>query len=330
MVSQRNIHHLLVLLNYGHFGRAAKALKISQPALTKSIQALEVDLGAPLLDRKRGALALTVFGEVVVERSKTLLTAEADLRREIKLLAGHEIGSLKIALGPYPSVTSGYAAVARLAGTHPKIGISVNVAAWRTVASLVSTRSVDLGIAEIGGLVENQQFETEPVAQPQARFFCCPDHPLSACPNASLSDLLKFPWVTTRIPARIAREMPSDLGAAGTIDPANGDFVPTVEVDVPMQLARFLIGSDALAIGSLTMMERELGSGEVAVVQTAGLGIKAGYGFIYLRNRSLAPATLAYMREVRAVESELAELEKALEAAYLSSRERTASPVNRP
>ena len=330
MLSKRNLHHLLVLLNYGHFGRAAKALKISQPALTKSIQALEADLGAPLLDRKRGALALTVFGELVVERSKSLLTAEAELRREIKLLAGHEIGSLRMALGPYPSVTSGYAAIARLASSNPKLGISVTVAGWRTVANLVSARSVDIGMAEIGGLIENQQFETELVAQPQARFFCRPGHPLSARKSASLSALLAFPWVTTRIPARFARGMPPDLGAAGKIDPANGDFVPAVEIDVPMQLPRFLAGSDALVLGSLTMLERELRAGEVSVLQTTGVGLKAGYGFIYLRNRSLAPATLAYMQEVREVELELARKEIELEAAYLISRKKASPPSRGP
>ena len=69
--------------------------------MTKSIQSLESDLGVPLLNRRRGALTLTVFGELVVERSKSLLTAEEDLRRELSLLAGNELGSLSVALGPY-------------------------------------------------------------------------------------------------------------------------------------------------------------------------------------------------------------------------------------
>ena len=45
MITQRRLRHLLLLVEYGHFGRAAAALNISQPALTKSIQALEAELG---------------------------------------------------------------------------------------------------------------------------------------------------------------------------------------------------------------------------------------------------------------------------------------------
>lgn len=319
MINRRNLQHLLVLIKYAHFGRAAKALKISQPALTKSIQGLESDLGVPLLNRKRGALTLTVFGELLVERSKTLLTAEDDLRREISLLAGNEIGSLNVALGPYPSVTSGYAALARMLGAHPKINLSVRVCTWREVANQVATRAVDLGIAEIGGLAGNEQFDAELVAQPRGRFLCRPGHPLVGQGAISLAQLLEYPWVATRIPARIARNLPKSLGAAGSIDPHNGDFVPSVEVDVPMQLGRFLTASNAVAIASLAMMEASLHSGEVNVLPTPTLDFRAGYGFIFLKNRTLSPAALSFMREVRAIEGEMAIIDAALTDKYLNS-----------
>ena len=322
MINQRSLQHLLILMKYAHFGRAARALNISQPALTKSIQALEADLGATLLDRRRGALTLTVFGELVIERSKSLLTPEEDLRREIGLLAGHETGSLKIALGPYPSVTSGYAGIARLHALHPKIGISVHVTGWREVANQVTARTVDLGIAEIGGLAESEQFTTELIAQHRAHIFCRPGHPVLKRGRVSLLPLLDFPWVATRLPARIARGLPASLGASGMIDPINGDFVPAIEIDVPMQISEFLAESNAIAFASLSMMEVDLKARRVVVVPTKGLNFQAGYGFIYLKNRSLAPATLAYMQEVRAVESELVKKEKALEAIYVSPRKK--------
>ena len=114
MITQRRLLHLLTLVEYGHFGRAAEALNISQPALSKSIQALEAELDVPLVDRKSGGVCLTVFGQVLAERSKPLLTVEDDLRREIKLLNEHQIGALSVAFGPYPSITCGYAGAARL------------------------------------------------------------------------------------------------------------------------------------------------------------------------------------------------------------------------
>ena len=317
MITQRRLQHFLALVEHAHFGRAANALDISQPALTKSIQALESELGVTLIDRKHGAIGPTVFGDLVIQRSKRMLTEEDELRREIALLSGLETGSLKLALGPYPSVTSGYAAIARLLARHPKIGIAVHVAGWREIASRVLARTVDLGIAEVGDAENDEQFVTERLVPHRGRFFCRPGHPLLDGKPVTPQRLFACPWIATRLPARIAGGLPKALGAAGTIDPSNGDFVPAVEIDVPMQLGVLLAGGDALAIASLVIMERELRAGEVAVVPMTSPSIQAGYGFIYLKDRSLAPAALAYMAEVRAVEREFGEREALLAARYV-------------
>ena len=314
MITQRRLQHLLVLVEHAHFGRAAQSLNISQPALTKSIQALEAELGVILLDRKRGAVVLTAFGELVVQRSKSWLTAEDDLRREIAMLAGNDIGSLKVALGPYPSITSGFPSAARLLAKHPNIRIMVREASWRDVASLVNAQSVDLGIAEISMLDEHEQFATETIGQHPGYFFCRAGHPLLSSDPVTLGRLLEFPWVSPRLPYRVSSMFPKALGLAGTIDPMNGDFVPAIEIDVPFQVASFLKGSDAVAPATLTTMEQELRSGELVVLPTSGIPLRTNYGFIYLKNRSLPPAALAYMQEVRMIESDVLKREAELAA----------------
>ncbi len=316
MITQRRLRHLLLLVEYGHFGRTAAALHISQPALTKSIQALEAELGVVLLDRKRGSLVLTAFGELVVQRSKTLLNAEEDLLREISLLAGLEAGSLRVALGPYPSVISGYPAMARLLARRPKITVAVHVAGWQAVAHQVTAREVDLGLAELTGVQEDDQVATELVGQHRGRIFCRPGHPVLAAGRVALPALFEFPWMASRIPARIAATLPRAVGRAGKIDALSGDFIPAVTIDVPMQIADLLAGSDALALSSLTLMERDLEAGNVAMVPTSKIAFQASYGFIYLKDRSLTPAALAYMQEVRAVEKNIVEREEALARRY--------------
>jgi hypothetical protein len=69
---------------------------------------------------------------------------------------------------------------------------------------------------------------------------------------------LAFPWVGTRIPARIANHFPRPVDAAGAIDPANGDFVPAVNLDVSMHVPELLANSDALAVGTLKMFDTDL------------------------------------------------------------------------
>jgi DNA-binding transcriptional LysR family regulator len=319
MITQRRLRHLLLLVEYGHFGRAAEALNISQPALTKSIQALEAELGVLLLDRKRGAVTLTAFGELVVLRSRVLLNAEEDILHEIKLLSGLEVGSLRVALGPYPSIVTGYPALARLLARRPKISITVHVAGWRDVVRQVIAREVDLGLAELGGLPADDQFETILVGQHNGRFFCRPGHPVLKQGPVDLAGLLEFPWVASRLPSRLAANLPQAACKAGRIDPFNGDFVPAIEIDVPYALGSLVAGSDALALASLALMEKDLAAGSVVLVPMAGIEFRAGYGFIYLKNRSLTPAALAYMQEILAVEEDIVQCEAALSRRFDSA-----------
>ncbi len=127
-----------------------------------------------------------------------------------------------------------------------------------------------------------------------------------------LSQLLAYPWVASRIPPRLANLMPANLGAAGVRDAVNGDFVPAIELDVPMQIVRFLTDSDALVLGTLAIFERELLAGEVALLPQHVLNIQSNYGFFYLRERTLPPAALAYLEQVRVIEEQIRQRESQL------------------
>lgn len=305
MLTPRRLQHLLALVNHAHFGRAAHALNISQPALSKSIQALEAEVGVTLLERKHGEVIPTLFGQLVLRHSQAALSAEADLRREIDMLTGLETGSLKVALGPYPSILSGFASAARLHAKHPDLDLSVHVSSWREVAEHVLLRKVDLGIADITTIRSDEQFITEALDQNSGYFFCRPEHPILGNARISLKELVQYPWVATRFPPHVAANLPPEHSAAGSIDPLTGDFIPAIELNVPMQLGEFLKDSNALVMAPLKVMEQALREGRAHRLIISNFKLRVGYGFIYLRDRSLSPASLAYMQEVRAMEAEI-------------------------
>lgn len=307
---------VLAIAEHGSFRRAAVALKISQPALTKSVRALEADLGVRLFDRQPRAVTLTDFGRRVVAFGKGLVAAEEDLLRDLSLLAGLEAGNIRVALGPYPSVISGYAAAAELLRQHPGLAVALNVAGWRAVTSAVAERQVDLGVAELADAVQNDALATEVVGQHRARVFCRPGHPILGRKRVLLSDLLEFPWAHTRIPSRIAAVFPRHLGRAGRIDESTGDMIPAIEFDVPMQLAAFANESDTLVFGVFGLVEDELAAGTLAVVPTPKIEMRARYGFIWLKHRSLSPGTLAFMDAVRDLEEAFVEREARLAKLY--------------
>lgn len=318
-MTPRRLRQFLALIEHAHFGRAATALGVSQPTLSKSLQLLERELGVTLFDRRRDGVALTAFGQLLQEKSQRLLMDEADLRRDMHLLANGGMGALKVALGPYPSITSGYASIARLHAAHPQINVSAQVAGWREVARQVATGEVDVGIAEISALQGREEFACEPLGEHVGHLFCRPGHPLlSRRGPLSLAQVLEFPWAAARIPLRLtAQTWPATLGCAGTYDATNGDFVPALEINVPMHLGPVVTHSDALALGNLASFERELQAAEIVVLTVPHLALYSRYGFIYLKERSLSPAVKVYMTEVRAMEAALGQRELQLARLHL-------------
>lgn len=306
----------MAIAEHGSYRRAAAALHVSQPALSKSIQALESDIGHRLFDREAHGVQLTEFGRRVLGHAQHLLAAEQDLRHDLDLIAGLATGQLKVALGPYPSVVSGYGAAARISRQHPQLSIALQVANWRVVTSAVVARQAELGIAELSDATAYPELRTELVGQHRAHFFCRPEHPILQRAPCGWDDLLQCPWATTRLPPRIAQALPPDLGRAGRRDAATGDLVPAIELDVPMQLAAFTSDSDTLVLGTFARLESDLAAGRLCIVPLAVPPPIGEYGFIWARHRSPSRAAMAFMQAVREEERTYAEQEARAAAHY--------------
>ena len=317
VITQRRLQHALSVAEHAHFGRAAAALHISQPALTRSIQALEAELGVELFDRIRGRVVLTAYGEIVVRRGRALLRDHEDLRHEILLLAGRESGALNIALGPHPGAISGFAAVGRLSAMYPKITVSAQMhTRWREVTQSVVEGKVHLAILDQSRAQEDVRVQTELVGEHAGRFFCRPGHPILRRRSITLADLMNFPWVSSRLPPRVTALFPAALGRAGQIDPLQGDFVPAIEIDSLTQFADVIAGTNALALVPLIIADLALAERRISVVPVIGFEPKTRYAFAMSKDRPPSSLVNAYMQEVRAIEAQTMKREKVLLREY--------------
>jgi DNA-binding transcriptional LysR family regulator len=95
----RDIEYFAVLAEHGHFGRAAAALGISQPALSKSLQRLEGVLEVKLVQRPPKGVELTAEGTALRLRVDELRLSLKSVTREIKEIGAGLIGTLRIGVG---------------------------------------------------------------------------------------------------------------------------------------------------------------------------------------------------------------------------------------
>lgn len=98
----KQLRYFESLARHGHFGRAAEAAAISQPALSMQIKELEDGLGAPLFDRSARAIRLTSFGEEFATRARDILRLVEELEDSARIARDQMAGRLR--LGVIPTV----------------------------------------------------------------------------------------------------------------------------------------------------------------------------------------------------------------------------------
>lgn len=98
----RDLKYLVAVADYGHFGKAAEACFVSQPALSMQLMKLEESLGVQLLERTNKSVLLTDHGAIIVERARQILNQVDEVRDIAKSATDPFSGELK--LGVFPTL----------------------------------------------------------------------------------------------------------------------------------------------------------------------------------------------------------------------------------
>jgi DNA-binding transcriptional LysR family regulator len=302
MLKLQQLGHALALNRHGNFHRAAKALHLSQPALSRSIRSLEESLGVLLFERHGAQVKPTIYGEALLRRAEKIVEQSDELERDILLLQGLEAGGLTVAMGAFAAELSGSRAIGELLRLHPSIRCQVRLRTWREVSDLVATRVVDLGLAEISTVIGSEELRVEPVGQHEMVLYCRPGHPLLERDPLIRRDFDAFPQAFIRVPPRGANRVPGK----GFRDAELGDQTPHIEVDELASARTIVLESDALSAATAVQLEPWLRSGQLRVLPFRANWLRLNYGFITLPDRMLSPAAELFMRLVRQIEVDVA------------------------
>lgn len=161
MISIRHLRYFAALAQHRHFGRAADACAISQPALSLQIKDLEEMLGAQLVERDRRQIRLTGLGEAFAGRAQHILRAVdelADLARASSPSLG---GRLRIGMIPTVAPYLLPAVIRRLAERFPAVDLRPREAVTGKLTEDLISGSLDVAVMAL------------PVSEPSLQ-----DHPL--------------------------------------------------------------------------------------------------------------------------------------------------------
>lgn len=311
-VSLKQIEKLLALDRFRHFGRAADFLGISQPALTRSVQAVERELCVPLFTRSRTGVEPTRAGVLFLERGRDLLEASARMLEELGERGAAEENELNIVCALYPAVLSMPTALNALMHEMPGLKLRTVIADWKRANELLGDGSVNLILSEPD---EERRYCTRPINQEPVCLVVRRGHPLARLKRPTLEQVVSHPWVCTLIPARAARFM-GNPAQAGDLDPETGVFVPAVLAPSPLVALEMVTRTDLVAVEPLLIAHEHIESGELELVRFRAPWMCLNYGFSWRPGDRLTRPARRFVELVKDAERALQREERALARHY--------------
>jgi LysR family cyn operon transcriptional activator len=190
----RHLRYFIAVVEAGHFRKAAAALHISQPNLSHQIKQLELQMGAPLLERFTRGLRLTAAGEILYEQALAILRKLTDARQAISEIHALQRGSLRVGLVSTVNVTMVPEAVCRFHRKYPKVSVSIRELSMNALESELLAGKLDLGISLVPG-TSGDRLESEILFEERLVAVVSKTHFLARRKRLRLATVLDHPLV---------------------------------------------------------------------------------------------------------------------------------------
>ena len=176
-----------------HFRKAAEALAVAQPALSRQIAQLELALGAVLFLRSRRRVELTAAGRALAERVEPILQGLAAVPGELRALAEGETGRVRVGFTGLAMATVLPGILREFHRAYPRIRLELNESP--TSAQLAALAAGDIACGFFHPDATTPGLKTRELLREKNGVLLPADHALAASSSLRLRDLAAVPWV---------------------------------------------------------------------------------------------------------------------------------------
>lgn len=277
--------HVVAVADRRSFVRAAEQVHLSQPALTRSIQAAEAELGMLLFDRGTQEVTVTPAGAFVVARARQLVFNSHCLQRDVELYRNRGLGDTAFGVGPYPAATFLAPLLAQLRREHPKINLRVEISNWQLLVKRLLEEDIEFFVAETRDLPANPLLQIEPLRREGGGFYVRCGHPLAARRTVTLQEIWAHGVASVRVPNGVRDVLAKLLGHASV-----GLLKLALECDDVELLKAVALGSDSVLAAPHAAVAKEVASSAFKPLVVADLpALGSEMGVVTLRGRTPSP-----------------------------------------
>ena len=274
------LRHLISLAQTGSFSQSAAALFLTQPALSRSIRALESELGQPLFDRIGRHSEPTPFGREVIAQARDLVLAADDLRASGAQAGDGQAGLLRLGLGSGPGAMLMTPLLLQMAQERPRLRVHVARAGTELLVQALRDRALDALVVDARSLRPAPDLQILQVHEMRGTFLARRGHPLTRRRRAlAFDDLLAYPLASTPLSDEVARVLVDRFGPH-----AHPDVCVTLRCEELPSLVDVARRSDAVLLAV-----RAAAPDLVELPVQPALDTRARFGLVTLRRRTEAP-----------------------------------------
>lgn len=308
----QQLRQVIALAEHGSFVRAAAALHISQPALSRSIQSLERRFGSKLFVRSSGGVVPTDLGRLYIERARDVLRLADELDRDAVTRGALGAGRVAVGGGPYPAESFLGPAAARFVEKHPKVNVQLHARDWDELLRELRSRELDFFVAETSTLQREPELEIAPMPSAHSVYFVArAGHPLAGHGTIKVGNIFEYPFVSpSRIPPRVLDPVLAAHRAA-TQNLRDARPFPAIQCNGLAAVKQILVNSDAVSATILSCIATELEAGKFVLLGTAPW-LHLHYGIVSLKGRPRTQAAERFLEYVLQAERRATAEEKHL------------------
>lgn len=273
------------------FSQAAKALHISQPAISLQIQSLEETLGARLFDRNNKRVVLTQAGRTFYKYATQIIEMYEQSQKEIAELTGLVKGKIKIGA----SLTIGEYVLPKIAGhfvkDHPEVNMSINIANTEEITKNLLTNALDIGLVE--GPIKHSDLIIEKFMDDELVVIVPVNHPWAKRDFIPAENLLSQPFIM-REEGSGTRQIMEDKLADFSIKPE--------DLQIIMELGSTQAIKEAVEVGlgisiiSKWAIKKDLKFNNLGMTRVENGPFNRNFNLVYNKHHFLTQATETFIK----------------------------------
>lgn len=276
----------LEVARHASFSRAAEKRFRTQPAISAQIRALEEEVGARLLDRSGGRVALTAPGKVfqryaeeALESRRAALASVGEMERiprgEI-VVGANEATCLHILPEVFADFKKQYASVA----------VSIHRSERARIMEAIIDNSVDFGVVSLP--VADNRLTVVPIHRDELVVIVPPRHPLAKRKTVAVADVVKYPLLLPKVGR--TRDAIENLFHERHLRPNI-----SMELDSSELLKRFVAADVGVGFIARSNVVEDVRAKVLAAVPLADAQIKRDLALVFRKDKALSRAALAFI-----------------------------------